>query len=78
MKINFGFENDIYLSKPINDEEEKKINEKINENGEDYTKADFVKEIIFDINQIEGKIDMRKLEKMFKIINDVFLNKKKS
>ena len=77
MKINFGFENDIYLSKPINDEEEKKINEKINENGEDYTKADFVKEIIFDINQIEGKIDMRKLEKMFKIINGEIIKEKK-
>ena len=73
MKINFGFENDIYLSKSINEEEEKQINEK----GEDYTKADFVKEIIFDINQIEGKIDMRKLEKLFKIINGEIIKEKK-
>ena len=38
----------------------KKKKKKINENGEDYTKTDFIKEIIFEINQIEGKFDMRK------------------
>ena len=65
MKIKFWFENDNYLNKCINQEEENIIKEK----GKDLKKIDYVKEIIFEINKEEGKIDMRKLEKMFKIIN---------
>ena len=84
MKINFWFENDVYLSKPFNEEEEKIINEKNGnkekekeeeeEEDEDeenkYKKVDLVKETIFDINQEDNKIDMRKLGKLFEIINE--------
>ena len=83
MKINFWFENDVYLSKPINEEEEKVIKEK-NGNKEkeekeeeeeeddenEYKKIDLVKETIFEINQEDNKIDMRKLGKLFEIINE--------
>ena len=65
MKINFWFENDIYLNKCIDEDEENIIKER----GEEFTKVQLIKEIIFKINEDEGKIDMRKLERMFKIIN---------
>ena len=73
MKINFGFEKDIYLSKPINEEEEIEIKNR----DENFSKSDFVKDIIFDIYQVDGKIDMRKLEKMFKIIDGEIIKERK-
>ena len=73
MNIEFWFENDAYLNNIINEEEEKVIKEK----GEEYKKIDLVKETIFEINQEDDKIDMRKLERMFKIINGEEIKKKK-
>ena len=73
LKINFGFEKDTYLNKPINEEEEKEIKDR----GENFTKVDLVKNIIFDIYQVDEKIDMRKLEKMFKIINGEIIKERK-
>ena len=73
MKIEFWFENDVYLNTIINEEEEKVIKEK----GEEFKKIDLVKETIFEINQEDDKIDMRKLERMFKIINGEEIKKKK-
>ena len=73
MKIEFWFENDAYLNNIINEEEEKVIKEK----GEEFKKIDLVKETIFEINQEDDKIDMRKLERMFKIINGEEIKVKK-
>ena len=73
LKIHFGFEKDTYLNKPINEEEEKEIKDR----GENFTKVDLVKNIIFDIYQVDEKIDMRKLEKMFKIINGEIIKERK-